>query len=65
MKIRILICFLVCVSILCDAHNITGNITDINSIPLEAVNISILDKKGGITSDKNGNYNISIKPNRS
>tara|TARA_B100000674_G_scaffold269145_1_gene222254 strand:+ start:298 stop:948 length:651 start_codon:yes stop_codon:yes gene_type:complete len=34
-------------------------------MPLEAVNISIIDKKGGITSDKNGNYNISIKPNRS
>ena len=65
MKIRILIFFLVCVSIICNSQNIIGNITDINSMPLEAVNISIIDKKGGITSDKNGNYNISIKPNRS
>ena len=47
------------------SQNIRGKITDVNNNPLEAVNISIIDIKGGETSNKEGNYNISIKANRS
>ena len=47
------------------SQNIRGQITDVNNNPLEAVNISIIDIKGGETSNKEGNYNISIKANRS
>ena len=47
------------------SQNIRGKITDVNNNPLEAVNISIIDIKGGETSNKDGNYNISIKANRS
>ena len=47
------------------SQNIRGQITDVNNNPLEAVNISIIDIKGGETSNKEGNYNIPIKANRS
>ena len=65
MKAHIFIYFLFCFIISSLLQNIQGTITDINNKPLEAVNISVIDLKGGITSDKNGEYNISIKANRS
>ena len=65
MKAYIFIYFLFFASFASSAQNIQGKITDINNKPLEAVNISVIDLKGGITSDKNGEYNISIKANRS
>ena len=63
MKAYIFIYFFCFISFLSSEH--TRKITDVNNKPLEAVNISVLDLKGGITSDKNGEYNISIKANRS
>ena len=65
MNVRILIYFFLFASFISNAQTIKGKISDINNIPLPAVNISIIDLKGGITSDNNGFYSISIKPNRS
>ena len=65
MKAYILTYFIFFASLASSAQNIQGKITDVNNKPLEAVNISVIDLKGGITSDKNGEYNISIKANRS
>ena len=65
MNVRILIYFFLFASFISNAQTIKGKISDINNIPLPAVNISIIDLKGGITSNNNGFYSISIKPNRS
>ena len=65
MNVRILIYFFLFVSFISNAQTIKGKISDVKNIPLPAVNISIIDLKGGITSDNNGFYSISIKPNRS
>jgi len=65
MNVRILIYFFLFASFISNAQTIKGKISDINNIPLPSVNISIIDLKGGITSDNNGFYSISIKPNRS
>ena len=65
MKAHILIYFFLFTSLFSKAQTIEGKILDANNIPLSAVNISILDLKGGITSDNDGFYSISIKPNRS
>ena len=65
MNVRILIYFFLFASFISNAQTIKGKISDINNIPLPSVNISIIDLKGGITSNNNGFYSISIKPNRS
>ena len=65
MNVRILIYFFLFASFISNAQTIKGKISDVKNIPLPAVNISIIDLKGGITSDNNGFYSISIKPNRS
>ena len=65
MNVRILIYFFLFASFISNAQTIKGKISDIKNIPLPAVNISIIDHKGGISSDNNGFYSISIKPNRS
>ena len=65
MNVKILIYFFLFTSFISNAQTIKGKISDINNIPLPAVNISIIDLKGGITSNNNGFYSISIKPNRS
>ena len=65
MNVRILIYFFLFVSFISNAQTIKGKISDVKNIPLPSVNISIIDLKGGITSDNNGFYSISIKPNRS
>ena len=65
MNVRILIYFFLFASFISNAQTIKGKISDINNIPISAVNISIIELKGGITSDNNGFYSISIKPNRS
>ena len=65
MNVRILIYLFLFISFISNAQTIKGKISDVKNIPLPAVNISIIDLKGGITSDNNGFYSISIKPNRS
>lgn len=65
MKFNFLIYFFLFASFYSNAQTIKGKISDINNIPLPAVNISVIDLRGGITSDNNGFYSISIKPNRS
>ena len=47
------------------AQSIEGVITDINNNALNSVNISIINKSNGVTSDLKGQYKINIKANRS
>ena len=47
------------------SQTIEGKITDFKLNPLAAVNISIIDKSGGLISDKDGLYKVNIKANRS
>ncbi len=65
MKAHILIYLFVFSVLNLKGQSIEGKITDSKNIPLGSVNISIINKSSGITSDKNGNYNINIEANRS
>jgi len=53
MKAHILTYIFLFTSLFSKAQTIEGKILDANNIPLSAVNISILELKGGITSDNN------------
>ena len=46
-------------------QNIKGKVTDINNNEIPGVNIILNDKNKGFTTDKNGNYLISTKSNKS
>ena len=46
-------------------QTIEGKITDFKLNPLAAVNISIIDRSGGLISDNDGFYKVNIKANRS
>ena len=48
-----------------DAQIISGSIFDQNSNIIEGVNISVLDETIGTYSNINGQYSLSINPNRS
>lgn len=48
-----------------DAQIISGSIFDQNSNIIEGVNISVLDETIGTYSNTNGQYSLSINPNRS
>ena len=52
-------------SVLVHSQTIIGTITDEMKQSLPAVNISILNKNIGVTSDNNGKYDLEIQPNRS
>ena len=65
MKAHILIYLFVFSVLNLKGQSIEGKITDSKNIPLGSVNISIINKSSGITSDRNGNYNINIEANRS
>jgi len=65
MKIRILICLLILTVSIIRAQSIDGIIKDVNGNSLNSVNISIINKSNGVTSDLNGSYKIDIEANRS
>jgi len=65
MKAHILIYLFVFTVLNVKGQSIEGEITDNKDNPLGSVNISIINKSSGITSDKNGNYSMTIDANRS
>ena len=46
-------------------QSINGNITDINKDVLSGANIIIKGENTGVSADKNGNYTLNLKANRS
>ena len=46
-------------------QSINGNITDINKEVLSGANIIIKGENTGVSADKNGNYTLNLKANRS
>ena len=65
MKRIILISLLILSVSIIRAQSIDGIIKDINGNSLNSVNISIINKSNGVTSDLNGSYKIDIEANRS
>ena len=61
---RILLLFF-CLPTLLFSQTLKGIVTDKNNAPIEAVNISIMGSKGGISTNHLGEYQLNIKPNRS
>ena len=47
------------------SQTLKGVITDKANSPIEAVNVSILNEKGGTSTNHIGEYQLKIKPNRS
>ena len=47
------------------SQTLKGVITDKTNSPIEAVNVSILDEKGGTSTNHIGEYQLKIKPNHS
>ena len=46
-------------------QSLKGNITDINKDVLSGANIIIKGENTGVSADKNGNYTLNLKANRS
>ena len=61
----LLLVLLLLFSILGYSQTIHGQITDGQNKSLPAVNISILNQSNGVSSDKDGKYNLEIPANRS
>jgi len=61
MKIHIWATFLVCLSAqLCFAQNLAGTVTDQSGIPLQNVNISVLETSKGTTTDGQGRFQLVL-----
>ena len=61
---RILI-FILFVPNLMFAQTLKGIVTDKNNAPIEAVNVSIIGKQIGTSTNKKGEYQLNLKANRS